>query len=82
MQSTSERPPPPPRRFELPVPRRERQRRLLATPSRAWDQPPTESAAPVRAAPRRYTYAYVFRYENMRNNTLKELRETLHGSAR
>ena len=30
----------------------------------------------------RFATAYVFRYENMRNATLKELRDKLHGSAR
>lgn len=30
----------------------------------------------------RFATAYVFRFENMRNATLKELRDKLHGSAR
>ena len=36
--------------------------------------------APCAAA--RFTYAYVFRYENMRNQTLKELRDELQGETR
>ena len=32
--------------------------------------------------PPRFAAAYVFRYENMRNATLKELRDKLHGTAR
>jgi len=36
----------------------------------------------VRDCVDEFSCAYVFRYENMRNATLKELRDKLHGSAR